>query len=204
LAVVEAIAKLKLDGVASKLIALYPNAERPVRVAILHALGNSGDVGKPTLESALQDEDRDVRAAAVRAIAQGQPNIETFIPVLAASLADSHPTLRQAAAEVTAKLAEKQSEKLLPLVEPLVKLAANDSDRTLAVDTLRAMRVRNVDAIILAMESSVVEVRIWGVERLGRMGADAKPARPKLEALMNDENEYVRRASRRALQQMGR
>jgi hypothetical protein len=31
------------------------------------------------------------------------------------------------------------------------------------------------------------------------MGAEARPARPKLESLMNDENEYVRRASRRAL-----
>jgi hypothetical protein len=41
LAVVEALAKLKLEGVAPKLIALYPNAGRPVRVAILDALSSA-------------------------------------------------------------------------------------------------------------------------------------------------------------------
>jgi HEAT repeat protein len=204
LAVVEALAKLKLEGVAPKLIALYPKAERPVRVAILEALSSAGDAGKPTLESALQDDDRDVRAAAVRAMAQAQPNLETFVPVLATSLGDSNAILRQAAADATSELAEKQSEKLLPLVEPLVKLASNDSERTLAIDTLRSLRVRDLDAIGLAIDSPVVEVRIWGVERLGSMGAGARPARSKLEELMNDQNEYVRRASRRALQRLGR
>jgi HEAT repeat protein len=173
-------------------------------VAILEALGSAGDAGKPTLESALQDDDRDVRAAAVRAMAQAQPNLETFVPVLATSLGDSNAILRQAAADATSELAEKQSDKLLPLVEPLVKLASNDSERTLAVATLRSLRVRDLDAIALAIDSPVVEVRIWGVERLGSMGAGARPARSKLEELMNDQNEYVRRASRRALQRLGR
>jgi len=204
LAVVEALAKLKLEGVAPKLIALYPKADRPVRVAILEALGSAGEAGKATVETALQDEDRDVRAAAVRATAEGNPNLDTFVPVLTASLGDSSATLRQAAAEAAAKLGEKQADKFVPLVEPLVKLAANDSERSLALDTLRALRVRNQDAILLAMDSPVIEVRIWGIERVARLGAEAQPIRPKVEALANDENEYVRRASRRALQQMGR
>jgi hypothetical protein len=107
--------------------------------------------GKADVEGALQDEDRDVRAAAVRAIAQGQPNLDTFVPccheprgfqcdVATGGCGGDHKTRGQTI------------EKFLPVVEPLVKLAANESDRTLAVDTLRSLRIRNVDAIVLAME----------------------------------------------------
>jgi hypothetical protein len=72
------------------------------------------------------------------------------------------------------------------------------------LDALRAIRSRNLEVIAKALDSSVVEVRLWGIERLGRLGRQAQPLRAKLEALVASDNDYLRRASRRALQQLGR
>jgi HEAT repeat protein len=202
LATVSAVAKLRPSGVAPKLVAMYPGASREVRVAILDAVGGMGEGAIPVLETAVNDTDPTVRAAALRATARNKPNLDTFIPVLAKALTDPATEVRTAGAEAVSSMPAK--DRLVPLVQPLLEMAALESDRTLALDTLRGLRLRDPQLIALGLDSSSIEVKVWAIERLGRMGAQARPAREKLEQYARDSNDYVRRASRRALQEIGR
>jgi HEAT repeat protein len=204
LAVIESLAKLQVPGAGAKLAALYPNVDRQTRLAILGAVGGTGDAALPILRSAAEDKDPELRAAGLRATAKNGPMIETFIPALITALEDPERVIRVAAADAVLELAPKASEQFEPVIEPLAKLAASESERELAIDALRTIRTRNLEVIARVLESPVVEARLWAIERLGRMGRQAQPARDKLEKLLADENDYLRRASRRALQQIGR
>lgn len=204
LAAIRAVAKLQVPGVAGKLATIYPGADRAARLAILDALAGAGEAALPVLQAAAKDPEPSLRAAALRATAKNKPELDSFVQTLAGALTAPESEIRRAAAESVSELAPKQPEKFEHLVEPLAKLAADEEDRTLALDALRSVRPRNLDVITPAIDSPVLEVRIWAIERLARMGAQARPARAKLEPLLADQNEYLRRASRRALEQIGR
>ena len=201
---IEAITKLRLEGMVSKLTELYPKAEKSARLAILAAVGGSGEAAVPVLQAAAQDTDPVVRAAGLRATAKNQPNPEILVPLLVSALGDTASEIRGTAAECIHEMAAKQAEKFEPLIEPLAKMAANEAERSQALEALRAVRTRNLDLLARGLENPVVEVRVWAIERLGRMGGQAKPFRDKLQPLLADENEYVRRASRRAMEQIAR
>ncbi len=204
LVAIESLAKLQLPGVSAKLAALYPKADRTTKLAILAAVGGAGESALPVLESAAQDKDAELRAASLRAMAKNQPNLDTFVPAIVAALADSESIMRVAGANTIIELAPKSPEKFEAVIMPLSKFAQNDADRELALEALRSFRPRSLDAIAQALESPVVEVRLWAIERLGRMGRQARPVKDKLEVLLADQNDYLRRASRRALEQINR
>lgn len=204
LVAIEALAKLQVPGVGEKLAALYPSSDRTTKLAILAAVGGSGDAARPVLESAAQDKDAELRAASLKATAKNQPNLDTFIPTIIAALGDSESVMRVAGANTIIELAPKSPDKFEAVIMPLSKFAETEADRELALEALRSFRPRSLDAIVQALESPVVEVRLWAIERLGRMGRQARPVKDKLEVLLADQNDYLRRASRRALEQINR
>lgn len=204
LSAIEALAKLRVEGVSEKLAALYPKAEKPSRLAILAAVGGAGESAQPVLLAAAQDPDPLVRAAGLHAAVKNQNNPAEVVQLLLPALSDSAAEIRLAGAECVSELAAKQGDKFEALIEPLAKMAANEAEKSQALEALRLVRTRNLDLLTQSLDNPVAEVRVWAIERLGRMGAQARPLRAKLQPMLADENEYVRRASRRAMEQINK
>jgi HEAT repeat protein len=203
---IEALGKLGSTApeIGPKLAALYPAASKAERLAILGALASASDSARAPLDSALKDPDPELRAAGLRALAAGQLPPDALVPILAAALADGDPRVRHAATALVGEIGERHGDKLTPLAQPLIELTKQDADRAHALDALREMRIRNLDALTSALSIPVVETKTWAIERLGRLGRDARPVREKIEPLLTDGNDYVRRAARRALDAIGR
>ena len=203
-AAIEALARLGAGGAADRLIALYPLSDSPTKIAILSALSGAGDPALPTIQLALKDRDPAIRAAGVRALATAQHNLDLLIPALQAALGDRDAFVRRASMDAVATLGDKNSSRLLEVLKTIIGLGALDADRIAALETLRAFRIKDLDLIGFALDSPSAEVRAWACERAGRLAANARPLRPKLEALLNSSIDYDRRGARRALEAIGR
>ncbi len=203
---IEALAKLGATSptIAAKLAGFYSAGDKAMRLSIIGAIATGGDAARATLDAAAKDPDAEIRAAVVRAFAAARTPIETFVPILTTALADNNAGVRHAATAIITDMAERQSNKLTPLVQPLLDLTKTEVDRVHALDALREMRVRDLDLLASALASPVAETKTWAIERLGRMGKDARPVREKIEPLLSDGNDYVRRAARKSLESIGK
>lgn len=144
-----------------------------VRLAAVRALGNTrGDAATGTLIAALQDTDREVRAAAV----------ETFGLVLR-----GNSTLFRALVEAL-KLAhddpnpdrEKQESLLAAFARPLPGAAATDAEKDEAAGLLRGL----IDEIREPWKRAVP------VQHLGLMGPRARAAAPQLLRVLKGTDHY--------------
>ena len=86
----------------------------------------------------------------------------------------------------------------------MIALLASAEDRPFVLDALRAMHVRDHDALAQALALPVSEARAWACERIGRLGRDGKPLVGKLQPLFADKDDYIRRAARKAMDQINR
>ena len=206
-AAIEALGRLgpQAAAAAPKLIALYPKAEKSERLAILAALGAShASESIAVINGALKDPEPGFRAAALRALANAQPAVDDLLPRLIEALRDSDVSVRRIAAELLAVIGDKEPQKSVPALGPMVALLASADDRTFVLEALRAMHVRDKDALAQALALPVSEARAWACERIAKLGRDGKPLADKLKPLLSDGNDYVRRAARKALDQIGR
>jgi HEAT repeat protein len=206
-AVLEALGRLGPEAAAAapELIALYPKADRAGRSAILAAVAtSSAPAAVELVETALKDPDPAIRAAALRAFSHSQPDIRLVVERLTAALQDPDRVVRLVAMENLARLGDKDPQKVASAAGPLIALLVQSEDRPPALDTLRAMRVRDLDALAQGLASPVVEARVWACERIARLGKDARPLEEKLKPLLADGNDYVRRAARKAVEQLHR
>ena len=204
-AAIEALGKLGSQSAAAapKLIARYPKAEKSERLAILAALGASNSSESlAVINGALKDPESGIRAAALRALAKAQPAVNDLLPRLIEALRDPDVSVRRVAAEFLAILGDKDSQKSVPALGPMVALLASTEDRTFVLDALRAMHVRDKDALVQALALPVSEARAWACERVARMGREGLPLVEKLQPLLADKNDYVRRAARKAIDQI--
>jgi HEAT repeat protein len=199
IAATEALGKLAPVKAAPKLNVLYPAADKPLRIAILGALAGAGELGGVTIEAGLKDGDAAIRTAALRAASKAEAKPEDVAPVLIAALDDPDSGLRNAAMDLLARLGERRQEPYLPAVQPLLKLTANVTDQVAALEALRALRVKDLDLLVATMSHPVLETRIWAIERLGRLGAAARPVRDKVAAQSKDRSESIQQAAGRAL-----
>jgi HEAT repeat protein len=120
------------------------------------------------------------------------------------ALGDSHVSVRRTAAELLGQIGDKEPDKVVPALGPLIALLASGEDRQFALDALRAARVRDQEALAKALELPVVESRAWACERVAKLGSKGRPLADKLRPLLADKNDYVRRAARKALDQVQR
>ena len=84
----------------------------------------------------------------------------------------------------------------------MVALLANAPDRTPTLDALRLMHVRDQAALVQALAIPSGEARTWACERIARLGPKGRPLVEKLQPLLADKNDYVRRAARKAIEQL--
>ena len=205
-AALDALAKTGADAAtAAKLLELYPKAAKSDRLAILSALGASAVPDSAGLIAvAAKDGDAEIRAAALRAGVKVHPSAKDSLPALTEALHDSQVSVRRTAAELVGQLGDKEPDKVVPALASLVSLLTSSEDRTFALDALRAAHVRDSATIEQALVLPSVEARAWACERAAKLGAKGRPLVEKLKPLLADGNDYVRRAARKAIDQLNR
>jgi HEAT repeat protein len=205
-AALDAFAKTGADAATSaKLLELYPKAGKEDRLAILGALGSAASPEAAGITKvAAKDPDAEIRSAALRAGVRVHPSAKASLPELIEALHDSQVSVRRTAAELIGQLGDKETDKVVPALGTLVALLASSEDRTFALDALRAAHVRDPAALEQALAIPSVEARAWACERIAKLGSKGRPLAEKLKPLLADGNDYVRRAARKALDQIGK
>ncbi len=205
-AALDALAKTGADAAtAAKLLELYPKSAKPDRLAILSALGTATSPDSTNLiAAASKDGDAEIRAAALRAGVKVHPSAKESLPTLQTALHDSQISVRRTAAELLGQLGDKETDKVVPALGALVAMLANEEDRVFALEALRAVHVRDPAAIEQALAIPFADARLWACERAAKLGAKGRPLIEKLKPLLADGNDYVRRAARKAIDQINR
>ncbi len=195
-------------GVVPKLLELYPKSSKDDRLAILSALGATGSAsGRDALQlvtAAAKDGDPEIRSAALRASVKVNASVKESIVVLIEALRDPQISVRRTAAELVGQIGDKETDKVVPALSPLVAMLANSEDRAFALEALRSSHVRDHAAIEQALALPVAEARTWACERAAKLGSKGRPLVEKLKPLLADGNDYVRRAARKAIDQLNR
>ena len=193
---------------AAKLIDLYPKSAKPDRLSILAALGASGASvaaeSAKLIAAAMKDGDAEIRTAALRANVKVHPSGKDSLPGLIEALRDPQISVRRTAAELIGQIGDKETDKVVPALGPLVAMLANGEDRIFALEALRSSHVRDAAAIEQALALPVAEARAWACERAAKLGSRGRPLIGKLKPLLADENDYVRRAAKKAIDQINR
>jgi HEAT repeat protein len=172
-----AIGRRRLAEAAPRLLALMGDPEPRLRAVAAAALGQVAGVADApwpaqaahALERALGDAEHDVREAAVEAIgALPRPLAQAAAVGVTGRLDDDHPTVRQKAAVVLARLGEARA--VIPLVGRL-----SDGSREVRMAALEALGelgdARAAPAMIRLMTDSAEEVREQAIQSLGRLKA---------------------------------
>ncbi len=73
---------------------------------------------------------------------------------------------------------------------------------TLAQRNGQETRCPTVAILIKALDTSSAQLRLFVVQRLGRLGAQALPAVPRLQRLLHDPDTHVRDAASQALREI--
>ncbi len=205
-AALDALAMTGADAATSaKLVQLYPKSAKPDRLAILSALGASGSEDSAALiAGATKDGDAEIRAAALRAGVKAHAAVKESVVTLNDALHDPQVAVRRTAAELLGQIGDKETDKVVPALGTLVAMLASSEDRVFALEALRSVHVRDPAAIAQALAIPSAEARAWACERAAKLGKNGRPLVEKLTPLLSDGNDYVRRAARKAIDQIGR
>lgn len=182
---------------------LLPNTKPPFQksiVASLGAMGASASAALPELEKNLTCDDADTRAACVTAMAQIETNKGRKVEMLKTALDDHAQVVRVAAIEELGKLGRAAE----PAAEKLYALTESSTEREQALEVLAGMQIRSVPLLVRALGNSDPYVRQYAAQRLGELGKDAEEAAPELRKLLDDKEEFVKRAARSSLRDIRR
>jgi HEAT repeat protein len=184
-----------------QLLELLPTALKENRLKIFSVLAiTRSAAGLPSLSKALQDEDTDIRTAAIAAYAKAERDQNAIVVAALPMLHDADRKVRRAAATAIGQTAERGRD----AAGELVALLDNTEDRSFALETLRRVQLRDVPQLVTLLDHRDESVRAFACERLGRLGADGRDAIPALRqvAAAQSQPELVQREARRALRQL--
>jgi HEAT repeat protein len=142
----------------------------------LSALGPDAKDASTSLLEKLEDPEVQVRAAALGALVSVDAPSKLIVPRIEKSLNDPSPVVRLAAAQLVPKLGEEGRHLNVAVIGKL-----NDSDpgvRRGILDALGPEQAGAVPALLPMLDNA--ELRPPVLKALGRMGANARPAVPKL------------------------
>ena len=94
-------------------------------------------------------------------------------------------------------------QELLPARSVPLKPLEHLTEQETAADALGRIGAPAVPALMQALQSADVQVRVKAADVLGRMGPDANDAVPELIRLLDDPDERVRKTATRALGRIG-
>jgi HEAT repeat protein len=174
---------------------LRDEAHHVLKIMGQEAVRKGGAV--PLLVKALADRDEATRARAAECLAALGPGASEAVPALVAALTDESPAVRRAAAFAAGKLGSKS-------VVPLLIEAITDRDeaaRSQAAECLAALgpgASEAVPALVAALKHPDRKVRSSAAWVLGQIGPETA-IEPLLQALNDDPDKWVRRASASSL-----
>jgi HEAT repeat protein len=192
-------------------LAMVNRDDTPVRRAALSALAFDARLATdawPALVTALENPDPETRATAALAISSAAQASGRPVPKeLIRNLNDEDINVRRQTALALGAFGA-EAEGLVPLLDD----AMRDRD-----PVLRSLAGRAKDAVVAAyadiqgivkrnterLSSTDIDIRLYGIEALAKLGPRAAPALPELMHLLREEAPAVRRAAALALGQMG-
>ncbi|MBN1658959.1 MAG: DUF123 domain-containing protein [Anaerolineae bacterium] len=183
------------DAELDELVETLVRGDDQSREAAAVALGRHGQRALGCLARMIDDDDRDVRWWAARALAEigGAP---AAVP-LCAALADPDPDVRACAALALGRIRARDA------APALVQRLGDESAfvASIAADALSMIGDGAVDALIDATAADSPHIRVLAVRALGRMRVQR--AVGPLFGLLEDSSYLVRHYAREALEAMG-
>lgn len=179
------------------------------------AIGAEAKAAVPALARLLVEHpNREIRNDAALALSKMDPASAGAVAELSKALKDPEPAVRMNATRALFRLREAARPAVPALIEALnnVENHTNLDTFTHTVQELMARALgrasagtaEGVPALTAFLEAAdSVELRIAAAHALGEVGAEARPAAPRLRRLLKDENSSVREAAEEALRLLG-
>ncbi|MBI1831450.1 MAG: HEAT repeat domain-containing protein [Planctomycetes bacterium] len=177
----EALGEKAADA-APALVALLPGKNEDVRLHVVMAMGKIGKSGIEPLKKAFDSKDPDVRFYAIWGLAFIGPDAKSATSVVVKALGDTSAAVRRKAAYTLGKIDADPDAVVSPLV---TALGDKDNDvREAAAEALPRMPKAAVPVLTQALKGDNKELLGMAMRILGKIGADAAPAIPDLEAIL--------------------
>ena len=161
----------------------------------LAKMGNSAKPALPALNAAINHNSDAIRASALNALAKVESNEDKLLKALQAKLGDKSTPVRHTAIRELGELGSGARS-----AGPFLFARFDTSDdRQITMESLRKIRVRDVQLYISILNNQEPLVRFFACQALRRAGKKAKPAEEELRKLQKDSYDFVRREARRAL-----
>jgi HEAT repeat protein len=187
-----------------------PEARRQAARA-LGAIGPPAEKAVPRLAAVMQDDpDSKARLEASLALTKMGPAVAAVVPALAQALGDPEPGVRLNALVALMRL-KAEARPAVPALTRALKDPANRTNARTFTFTIQAGAAtalgyatrgtpEAVPALMEALQSAdTVPLRLAVVRALGDVGADAKPAVPRLRELAKDADPDMKSAAGEAL-----
>jgi HEAT repeat protein len=181
------------------------SAESPVKQAAAQSLVTCGPEARdlvPSLAGALRDPDDAVRRCAAMALINITGEADLYAPTLLQGLTEKNDFSRMWVVNAVGSLSGRYWRVLQPLL--LKRLEDRDKAvRLIALELLGGLKMGPGLAIKVysaALRDEDPELRVAGLGALARMGAVGMPALPFVREALNDPDERVREAARKAVQ----
>lgn len=168
----------------------------------LSVLAQTHDANKyyEHMVNAFQDKDSVVRYFAIKSMGRVNPRNSGVLVTLRVALRDQSTEVKRAAAVALTSMSPFPTVAYSPLIKALA-----DPDETLR-QYIRSSLIDHgslaVTSLVYALQDPEPKVRKECAEILGEIGAEAKSAIPKLEALLEDEDETVRFVALQSINQL--
>jgi len=205
------VARSRLANTGS--CASYPRSKRsqttraPFAILLIClAVVSVGCGGTPVSELAaqLQDEDHDVRYAAIKQLEKYGPESVVAVEALAHTLSDPSQKVRYRSAKALSKIGIGAEPAVEAVKEALDK--AEPEMRYYLVKTLSNVEGAAVIALdqlsTILNEDEEARIRLYAAKALGKIGVEAQSAIPVLEKAKDDPDKKVRKAVNDALKKI--
>lgn len=204
-----AIAALRKRGkpAIAALIELAKNEKEPQksRLFAIAALGElNAKAATPVFVDAIDSNSKEMRLAALAALAKLEEPGKEAIPSLINALKDKDADIRIGAAQSLGNYSGAAK-----AVVPALTTALSDSNRTVQVKAINAIAAIGADAksaipaLTDALNASEREVRLAAIVALSKLGPDTKSVVPILAQLLSDPDSEVRTKTASTLSTLG-
>jgi HEAT repeat protein len=106
--------------------------------------------------------------------------------------------IKRAVAEEYKRLGDR-SQKAQSAVPVLIAMLDIPTERSEAINAMRAIRPTDVAALQKLLDHKEATVRAFGCDALAKLGPDAEAALPKLQAKLKDSDDRVRQRAAQAV-----
>jgi HEAT repeat protein len=184
-----------------KLVEYAKNGDGSAKSVSFAAFGNIGPSAAsalPVMYAALK-ENEEVMLPALHAIARVETDDTKLFGLFDELIhRNTRGRIRRAVAEEYKRLGDR-SQKAQSAVPVLLSMLDIPTERSEAINAMRAIRPTDVAALQKLLDHKEATVRAFGCDALAKLGPEAAPALPKLQEKLKDSDDRVRQQAKKAL-----